>query len=220
MFTDFAMGIFSVVLAFSLLRYGREEATHRIFFQSWFWGIFSIALAVFVGGLLEGFKANWEASTILNLRIVLALLSGIATSFQVFGTLHLSLKDTPLRSLLFGVWGASIAIFVVFLFLFSSPGLKTPFTILNTVAIIALFLWYFFKGQKQMSRSILIGMGCQSMAMVIFLTNLSFGSVLSFGVMFNIFMMVGLYFYYRGITHGELWPQESHKATRVPVSRI
>jgi hypothetical protein len=218
MFTDYAMGAFALFLALSILRFGKQSGEHLIFFRSWGWGFILLSLTVFLGGTLEGFQGSMSAESIQRFRIVLAALAGLASSFQVFGTVNLALKDSPLRSLLFGIWGASIAIYLVFLILHFSPGLKTPFTVFNTSAIISLFLWYFLREKGSVVKPILYGISAQLLAMLFYLGSINISSTLSASVIFNVFMTVGLYFYYRGITGGELWVKPAKKERVLTLS--
>ena len=212
MFTDYAMGAFALFLALSILRYGKKSGEHPIFFRSWGWGFILLSLAVFLGGTVEGFRGYMSINSAENFRLGLAALAGLATSFQVFGTMNLALRDSPLRSLLFGIWGASIAIYLVFLILHINSSLKTPFTVFNTAAIISLFLWYFLREKGSFVKPILYGIGAQLLAMLFYLGGISFGSLLSPSILFNLFMTVGLFFYYRGITSEELWIKPAKKA--------
>lgn len=165
-----------------------------------------LALSVFIGGSIVGMKAHAIEDSVRPWKVFLAVLAGGACSIQVFGTLNLTLKDSLIRSLLFGAWGGIFAIYVVFLLVFGYPRIKTPFIVWNTLVIIVLFVHHYVNSKTRISTAILLGIIFQSIAIMIFFAGGGdLLGILNKSITFDLLMMIGLYFYYRGIIGDKIW---------------
>ena len=211
MYSDFLMGLIALFFAYTLFQKRKSSpAQSHTFILSWSIAMLLLSIGVFTGGAVEGLKASYSKESLFSLKIVLAFFAGMASAVQVYGVLHIALKETFFRSLLLGVWGAITAMYVVLMFVFSTPGFKTSFIVFNTIATVLLFGKLFLQNSQRTSTSILLGASCQLIAILIFFGGWHLSSVVNSSVLFDLFLMAGLVFYYRGIMGGQLWSYQAY----------
>lgn len=200
MFMDFFMGIIVLLFAYQLYQKGKNSnPDSKVFVYSWSLAMLVLALGVTVGGTIEGLKAYSVGQSLTPWKLALGVFAGAACSIQVFGTMHLTLRDSLLRSLLFGAWGGIFTIYVVFLLVFSYPQIKNPFIVWNTLVIIVLFVHYYINSKNRISLEFVLGIAFQSAAILLFFAGFKLPGFLGSSILFDALMMIGLYFYYRGI---------------------
>lgn len=211
MFADFFMGLIACFFAYKLLQKGKiAPPTSQTFIYSWSLAILLLAIGVFFGGIIEGIKATHTREFLRPFHILLAIFVGASTSVQVFGTMNLTLREGVWRSLLFGIGGAGFAIYTVIILVFNTVSFKVPFIILNTLGLIALFVHYFLSGNARISQAFSLGIVFQILAVMVFFGGFGLPGIIGTSLLFDLLMMIGLYFYFRGIMEEQLDPVMSY----------
>lgn len=207
MFADFFMGLIACFFAYKLLQKGKiASPASQTFIYSWSLAILLLAIGVFFGGIIEGTKESNPKEFLRPFHILLAIFVGGSASVQVFGTMHLTLREGVLRSLLFGVGGAGFAIYTVIILVFNSVSFKVPYIILNMLGLIGLFVHYFLSGNARISQAFSLGIIFQILAVFVFFGGFGLPGIIGTSLLFDLLMMIGLYFYYKGIMEEQLEP--------------